>query len=305
MVTGGHTELFDELVHRFRAAGYIVESKVLNAAYFGVPQNRARVFIFGATRKYSLPGFPAFKTALRDVDGALKRIPSNDVLPLCPSVADAIADLPDIDESESLLAGDELETPLPPTSSYAAILRGDIRDLHDYSYRRARPAKVLTGCLRAVHTALSRRRFMETPPGDTEPISRFYKLSWRGVSNTLRSGTASDRGAFTSPRPIHPKYPRCISVREAARLHSYPDWFWFHQTKWHGFRQIGNSVPPLLARAVASKVMQALKVRPVHFRRALGELRRDLIRFDMKEAAAYFDVDPHVIPQRRRKVQES
>nr|WP_319923570.1 DNA cytosine methyltransferase [Klebsiella pneumoniae] len=65
-----------------------------------------------------------------------------------------------------------------------------------------------------------------------------------GLCNTLRAGTASDRGAFTSPRPIHPIYPRVITVREAARLHSYPDWFRFHVTKWHGFRQVGNSVPP-------------------------------------------------------------
>ncbi|WP_458020251.1 DNA cytosine methyltransferase, partial [Klebsiella pneumoniae] len=78
-------------------------------------------------------------------------------------------------------------------------------------------------------------------PDTVEPISRFKKLSMNGLCNTLRAGTASDRGAFTSPRPIHPIYPRVITVREAARLHSYPDWFRFHVTKWHGFRQVGNS----------------------------------------------------------------
>jgi DNA (cytosine-5)-methyltransferase 1 len=84
------------------------------------------------------------------------------------------------------------------------------------------------------------------------------KLDPDGICNTLRAGTPSNRGAFTAPRPIHPFAPRCITVREAARLHSYPDWFRFHSTKWHGFRQIGNSVPPLLARSVAQQIMQVL-----------------------------------------------
>src|SRR5437660_4657073 len=92
-----------------------------------------------------------------------------------------------------------------------------------------------------------------------ESISRFLKLSPDAYCNTLRAGTASDRGAFTSPRPIHPVTPRCITVREAARLHSYPDWFRFHATKWHGFRQIGNSVPPLLALAVAREIARVLR----------------------------------------------
>src|ERR1035438_3384609 len=99
---------------------------------------------------------------------------------------------------------------------------------------------------------------MVTLPEEVEPISRFYKLSPDGLSNTLRAGTDSSRGAFTSPRPIHYAYPRCITVREMARLHGFPDWFRFHQTKWHGARQIGNSVPPPLGRAVALQVIAVL-----------------------------------------------
>ena len=53
-----------------------------------------------------------------------------------------------------------------------------------------------------------------------------------------------------------------ITVREAARLHSYPDWFRSHATKWHGFRQIGNSVPPLLGRAVAAQLVAAMGLQP-------------------------------------------
>jgi|SRR5581483_520000 len=54
------------------------------------------------------------------------------------------------------------------------------------------------------------------------------------------------------------------TVREAAYLHSYSDWFRFHVTKWHGFRQVGNSVPPLLARAVACELAKTLEFNPSH-----------------------------------------
>ncbi len=131
-------------------------------------------------------------------------------------------------------------------------------------------------------------------------MSRFYRLPADGLCNTLRSGTATDRGAFTAPRPIHPTFARCITVREAARLHSYPDWFRFHRTIWHGFRQIGNSVPPLLGRAVGAAVAGALGVEPVRPREALPLGDERLAAFDMREAAAYFDVDPRVVAPRRR-----
>jgi DNA (cytosine-5)-methyltransferase 1 len=90
-------------------------------------------------------------------------------------------------------------------------------------------------------------------------------------------------------------------VREAARLHSYPDWFRFHPTKWHGFRQIGNSVPPLLAQAVAEEIIKVLDIkssRPQGVRK-LGDI--SLLTFDMSAAAKYFGVNPHVIESRTRK----
>ena len=150
-----------------------------------------------------------------------------------------------------------------------------------------------------MHTDLSKRRFLETRPGDTEPVSRFHKLDPEGVCNTIRAGTASDHGAFTSPRPIHPYSPRCITVREAARLHSYPDWFRFHVTKWHGFRQIGNSVPPLLARAVASKVREAFPA-PKKSEHSVAQGDSRLLSFGMSAAAAHYGVRADVVPKRIR-----
>jgi site-specific DNA-cytosine methylase len=95
---------------------------------------------------------------------------------------------------------------------------------------------------------------------------------------------------FRSPRPIHPSSPRVITVREAARLHSYPDWFRFHATKWHGFRQIGNSVPPYLGRAVASQLIAALGVKPKKPEAMLALGDQALLSISMADAAHMFGV---------------
>jgi DNA (cytosine-5)-methyltransferase 1 len=85
-----------------------------------------------------------------------------------------------------------------------------------------------------------------------------------------------------------------------ARLHGFPDWFRFHRTKWHGARQIGNAVPPPLARAIAMQIARALRYAPERPESAipLGDTR--LLRLEMSEAAAYFDV-PISIGKRDRK----
>ena len=101
-----------------------------------------------------------------------------------------------------------------------------------------------------------------TKQGETEPVARYYRLQPTGLCNTLRAGSGSERGAFTSPRPLHPTLPRVLSNREAARLHSFPDWFRLHATKWHGFRQVGNAVAPLVGRAVGKEIVGALKLDP-------------------------------------------
>jgi DNA (cytosine-5)-methyltransferase 1 len=184
---------------------------------------------------------------------------------------------------------------------YARRLRGLVADEADFSHPRKFDPNLLTSSARTEHTELSKQRFVDTEPGKTEPVSRFRKLPLDGRCNTLRAGTDSARGAFTSPRPIHPLHARVITVREAARLHSYPDWFRLHTTKWHGFRQIGNSVPPLLGRAVATEIARALGVKPVRPTEAIALGMPSLLTCDMRQAASYFEVARDVIAQRLRK----
>lgn len=186
-------------------------------------------------------------------------------------------------------------------SAYARVLRGLAEDPKDFSYPREWNVKRLTSSMRTDHTTLSQRRFKKTQWGKVEPVSRFLKLDPDGICNTLRAGTGSDKGAFTSPRPIHPYFPRCITVREAARLHSYPDWFRFHATKWHGFRQIGNSVPPLLGRAVASALVRAMGIEPKCSHQTVDLGAESLLGLTMTEAAARYGVSDTVVGRRLRR----
>ena len=283
LTVGAHRRFLDELVRALGDAGYdiLLPWKVLNAAEYGVPQDRRRLFLIGARRGLALPDYP--EPAGR------------------ATVADAISDLPDADRFDELLETDAVPVKFASKSMYAKRLRGLVPDPNDFGYARSHDPNLLTASARTEHTALSKKRFRETRNGDTEPVSRFLKLDPEGVCNTLRAGTDSARGAFTSPRPIHPKFERVITVREAARLHSYPDWFRFHSTKWHGFREIGNSVPPLLARAVAASVLDALGVAPRKPQETLAPGDGFLLRMTMADAAKFFAVSRTVIAQRIRK----
>ena len=75
-----------------------------------------------------------------------------------------------------------------------------------------------------------------------------------------------------------------------ARLHGFPDWFRFNVTKWHGARQIGNAVPPLLAQAVAGEIVKALGVIPHRPEQTLSLGNTALLSFDMSGAARNFGV---------------
>lgn len=284
LTVGKHAQFLDELIEALDLAGYnvLLPYRVLNAADFGVPQDRRRLFLMGARRDQHLPTYP---------DAAKHKV----------SVWNAIGDLPDADQFPELVDSECIAAQWTSDSTYAMRMRGLARDTSNFGYERQFDPNMLTGSLRTEHTALSQKRFMATEMGDTEPISRFKKLHPDGLCNTLRAGTDSARGAFTSPRPIHPLLPRVITVREAARLHSYPDWFRFHATKWHGFRQIGNSVPPLLGRSVASRIIAALGVKPQKPKLVLQPGEDQLLTFQMWRASQHFGVAKNVIAQRTRK----
>lgn len=288
LTVGRHRGFLDELIAAFTDAGYNVRMpwEVLNASSYGVPQNRERLILLGARKGLALPDYPKKLTRAAGSGAALN-------LPDGPSCQEALSDLPDAEAFDELNNSDVISLTKwnPIVSQYARELRGLANDSFHHGYVRDWNPKLLSSSMRTEHTEISRRRFRETKEGDIEPISRFFKLPRHGVSNTLRAGTDSSRGAFTSPRPLHYEYARCVTVREMARLHGFPDWFRFHVTKWHGARQIGNSVPPPLARAVARQVISALGVRVTRPQTVLSLGDPALLALDMAGAASYWDVD--------------
>ena len=296
-----HRQFLEEVITEFAAIGYQVRSpwQVLNASAYGVPQERERLILLGAKAGLDLPSYPIpFTRSASKKKGDL---------PLSPTCEDSLADLPEAEDYEILFDQDYVLTPnWGKPSPYARQMRCLEDKFWYFGYRRPFEPNLLTASTRTHHTAISRRRFAATPPGTTEPISRFFRLPRQGVSHTLRAGTDASRGAFTSPRPIHYEKARCITVREMARLHGFPDWFRFHTTKWHGARQIGNAVPPPLARAIALEIIKVLGISPSKPKEMiqLGDPQFLLkqapeLQMVMSEAAQYWGI-PNPIGKRDR-----
>lgn len=302
LMVGKHRQLLDEVIELVEASGeyqVVTPVRVLQAAEFGTPQSRRRMILMGARTDVATPAYPLPTHTPRTIKG---KIPVDPILPLSVSVEEALRDLPNAEDYAELLHDDSVRpVTYKEPSNYAAELRGLVHDMSDFSRPRPMAQDMLTSSTRTVHTKLSIDRFTQALPGTTEKVSRFLRLHPDGVSNTLRAGTASDRGAYTAPRPIHPNFPRVITVREAARLHGYPDWFRFHVTKWNGFRQIGNSVPALLGRAIGGALLSADRKRPsIGPAVELGPTK--LLRMNAGQAHEHFGLAERVIPQRDRKV---
>ncbi|MBD3558308.1 DNA (cytosine-5-)-methyltransferase, partial [Planktothrix sp. FACHB-1355] len=224
-----YAELIDNCWQQLKSYGYQIREWKLNASNYGVPQSRERLFWVGC----------------RD---AATKAPAPLEQPV--TVYDAFSDLLPL---EGLLALDKdiIETDWQP-GEYSQYLNIIFTPQGNWNPQR------LTGCTLTDHSPEVIERFITAPTGEIEPISRLYRLDYQRQCTTLRAGTATAQGGHTAPRPIHPEHPRVITVREAARLSSFPDWFQFHPTKWRGHRQIGNAVPPLLARAVGIQLIDAL-----------------------------------------------
>ena len=195
MTVGKHVQFLKDLIFELNQIGYKVHLpyKVLNARNYGVPQDRKRLFLLAARSDMIEPEYPEENS---------EKV----------TVKEAISDLPNADDYESLSVDDSVALHWDTEALYAKKLRGLTRDDQNFGYDREFNQNLLTSSATTRHTELSKTRFLLTKQGNTEPHSRFFKLKWDGVCNTLRAGTDSARGAFTSPRPIHPVYPREMGI---------------------------------------------------------------------------------------------
>jgi DNA (cytosine-5)-methyltransferase 1 len=294
---GKHKKFLDELMVEFKKIGYVVgkEPKILDASLFGAPQKRKRLIIIGSRVDVAKVNYPNET----HTDHKNSKLPLFDQhLEQLTTVGDAISDLSIF---EAYTGGDN--GILAKDLDYKGLRRNfsfEPSGIFSLCHKR-KVQKIVFGHIGSKHTQKSINRFEKTIPGCTEKISRFYKLSVKGQCNTLRAGTASDKGAYTAPRPIHYEKARCITVREAARLHTYPDWFLFHNTIWHGFREIGNSVIPFLSKALGDQVIKSLNIKQDNLTsKNLEKIDNMYLGFNMGKASKYWDVPNNIIAKRQR-----
>jgi len=250
MLAGATRPVLDDALKKFERAGYRITHplRVLDASHFGVPQKRKRLIVVGIRKDIA----GEFAYPAKAPDGYAE----------CPTVWEAIADLPNVDERDELYAQNNTQYDSEPQNDYAKLLRSTSVGKCDYSRERVWDSTRCTGCLRVNHSPKAIALYSATQPGDMVPGHKLPRLDPNGIAPTLRAGSDSSHGSYTAPRPIHPHRPRCITVREAARLHGFPDWFTMYPLKWHGYRQIGNSVCPPVAHALGLAIMRAIGLRP-------------------------------------------
>lgn len=231
----------------------VLKPTVLDASEFGAPTKRRRVIVVGY------------------LQGEISALTVEDFKPepnLLTTVREAISDLPSPlnrfqtsnlnDYSWNLLKSEN------QLSAYARLMRqlppenlGWGKAVQELKNGR------VSGFLNTRHSEAVAARYKATQPGAVDKVSKSKRLAWDGQCPTLRAGTGSDKGSHQAVRPLHPEEGRVITVREAARLQGFPDWFTFHHTKWHSFRMIGNSVSPIVSRTIMETVYTALMERRV------------------------------------------
>lgn len=218
-----------EVIEQLQSLGFYISQWVLNAVDFGVPQRRSRVFVVGSRdcRRHCVP---------RKLGTHI-------------TVEEAIADLPSLENGAN-----ENWMPYggPSQTTYARKMRG----------KMMRSANHLV----TKNQELIIRRYSFIPPGgnwESIPLRLMRNYADRErchewIYKRLRPDEPSVViGNYRKNMLIHPKEHRGLSVREAARLQSFPDWFEFTGSIGFQQQQVGNAVPPLLARAVFSSILRS------------------------------------------------
>ena len=256
MVSYRNGAVIRQIKEDFRLAGYAnVEYMVLNAADFGVPQSRRRIF-FMATRKKIVLTWP--EKTHHPVDG-------QDRGSLAPgsrshvTVGEAIGDLPylPIPEKRSKQTDAVMRYWHEPQCEYQDWARGGLGTVHNNITRWHRQKDIeIFG-----HMGQG-SRWKDLSDGDRKRIgysNDSFDDKWKRLSSDRPSWTITSHLSKDGYMYIHPTQDRTISVREAARLQSFPDKFVFDGSRGAQFRQIGNAVPPLLAMNIAAHLKKILE----------------------------------------------
>ena len=241
---------------------------LLQAGYYGIPQNRWRTFVVATSEGTALPSFPIpthdFPRIIIHGSGKIKVGPEiikpdtcdykNLKLFSCVNVGDAISDLPKIGLGN---LKESRKYSSHPQTAYQRLLRNGSVQVRDHVCPKVEP--VTLERIRAVPRKPG-AGWLDLPEhlkpanlkryGDSRYANRYGRLDWGTVFNTI----------LTRPHPywsrvIHPVENRLLSVRECARAQSFFDTAVFHGTMTEKFKQIGNAVPPFLAHKIGEALM--------------------------------------------------
>ncbi|BAZ53503.1 cytosine specific DNA methyltransferase [Nostoc sp. NIES-4103] len=241
-----------EITEKLESLGYKVVCSSLNAAHYGIPQTRSRAFFIASLEQ--LIDFPA-PTHFGNIRSDYKTTNYCKQLNLLETnnsslvtVRDAIDDLPPLNAGQNY---DAKVYPFAPQTTYQAMMRHESMRIVNHVARALSPIQLSRA--RALREGQDARDL----PCELAPKKHYSgaygRLYWDKPARTIT------RWLFHpgSGRFFHPTQDRTITIREAARLHSYPDNFHFLGTYTDMASQIGESVPPLLAKVIASSILQA------------------------------------------------
>jgi len=224
------------------ALGYTVKEEILKAEEYGVPQERRRVVFIG-----NRTGAPVRHPKPTHGPG---------LLPFT-NIRDAIGDLPTLENGEDR---GNVSYAYPPANDFQRELRGNRKAVTNHSAPRL--GKLNIERMRHIPSGGSWRDipFELLPAGmkrakRSDHTKRYGRMKWDGLSCTVLTKCDVHWGAY-----IHPEQNRAISVREAARLQAFPDWFQFVGSRTDQYVQVGNAVPPLLGRAIGQTICEIIQL---------------------------------------------
>ncbi len=220
----------EEIKERLNALGYQLSYQILNAKDYGVPQNRERAFIVGASRF-------SFDFNLLE--------PSQSV-----NIQDAISDLAYLCSNEGAFESDYLN---PIQSSYQALMRKNSPKL--YNHQATNHSQAALEKLKLINKEQGKECLPKNLHGKQQFKSTWGRLNWNKISPTIDTRFDTPSNGTNS----HPELHRSITPREAARIQSFSDNYIFYGNKTSVCKQIGNAVPPLLALALGKAILKSLK----------------------------------------------
>lgn len=265
MLSLGGGQIFKTILEQFEARGYRTSARILLAAHYGVPQIRWRTIILGS-RVGDAPPHPEpthFYIARPNFTGGrtiATRLVPLDEFRLKPSVTlrNAISDLP------ALQPGGGEEEMVYPCRSKMSDYALAMRDGADAIYNHTANAISDINLQRLSHIpaggSWNSIPFELLPSGmqkarRSDHTKRYGRLTWDSLSGTVMTKCDPHWGAV-----FHPDQPRTYSVREAARMQSFPDRYRFLGPRVSQYEQVGNAVPMLMAKALAESLKGYLGV---------------------------------------------